>query len=573
LVQGSSAHTILCFANLLIMPLAFLIILLVPVHARMLQDDNHANAVGDRFLPHLRQRAARLSKLPSRASSPLLAVSALTPDTLRDVQRVLALSDAPLPAPRVRAPLMTAPMSKADVSEPRKVYDTMGSMTVPAGKMWGAQTQRSLENFRISEDYMPMEVVRALALVKKAVTAFSKDQIGVAKAKAIAQAADEILRGDFDDQFPLKVWQTGSGTQSNMNVNEVLAFRASEICDQGVHPNDDCNYGQSSNDVFPTAMHIAAYMYIKDSLIPAVENEIMSLEAKAKEFKQIVKIGRTHMMDAVPLGLGDEFQTWADQCSYALNTIKAAHKTLLRLPIGGTAIGTGLNAPKGFPETVVKELRKLTGDEWEVMPRKFENIASHDTLVNVHGAMNVLATAMMKVANDIRLLGSGPRAGLSELSLPQNEPGSSIMPGKVNPTQCEAMTMVAAQVMGNNVAVTVSGSSGHLQLNAFKPVLIFNVLKSAELLTGALDSYREKCIDGTEANVNTIAKGVDRSLMLVTALNKHIGYDKAAKIAKTALAKGQTLKETAVELGFLTPEEFDKWVVPRTMALGPREDF
>jgi fumarate hydratase class II len=448
----------------------------------------------------------------------------------------------------------------------------MGTMTVPAGKMWGAQTQRSMENFKFGE-LMPMEVVRALAISKKAVTAFSKDKIGEAKASAIAQAADEILAGKFDDQFPLKVWQTGSGTQSNMNVNEVLAFRASEICGESVHPNDDCNYGQSSNDIFPTAMHIAAYMYIKESLIPAVENEIAALEAKAAEFKNIVKIGRTHLMDAVPMGLGDEFQTWADQCTYALNTIKAAHATLLRLPIGGTAIGTGLNAPEGFPETVVAELRKLTGDDWEVMPRKFENIAAHDTFVNVHGSMNVLATAMMKVANDIRLLGSGPRAGLSELVLPANEPGSSIMPGKVNPTQCEAMTQVAAQVMGNNVAVTVGGSNGHLQLNTFKPVIIYNVFQSAELLTGALDSFREKCVDGTEANVDSIALVVERSLMLVTALNKHIGYDSAAKIAKTALAEGKTLKEVAVELGYLTPEDFDKWVVAKTMALGPRKDF
>merc|ERR1719261_1590713 len=313
----------------------------------------------------------------------------------------------------MRAVLLCVALAGAD--GPREVSDTMGTMTVPAGKMWGAQTQRSLENFRISEDFMPIQVVHALALAKKAVTAFSKDHIGAEKAKAIAAAADEVLSGDLDEHFPLKVWQTGSGTQSNMNVNEVLAFRASEISGEKVHANDHCNYGQSSNDIFPTAMHIGAYLYIKERLIPSLEKEVLALEAKAREFRDIVKIGRTHMMDAVPLGLGDEFQTWADQCTYALQAIKAAHATLLRLPIGGTAVGTGLNAPEGFPETVVAELRKITGAEWEVMPRKFENIASHDTFVNVHGSMNVLATAMMKVANDIRLLGSGPRAGLSEL--------------------------------------------------------------------------------------------------------------------------------------------------------------
>lgn len=291
------------------------------------------------------------------------------------------------------------------------------------------------------------------------------------------------------------------------------------------------------------------------------------------EFMAIVKIGRTHLQDAVPLQLGDEFQTWADQCTYALRAIEASMKTLLRLPIGGTAVGTGLNAPAGFAETVVSELRKLTGDDWEVMPRKFENIASHDTFVNVHGALNVLATAMMKVANDLRLLGSGPRSGLGELTLPANEPGSSIMPGKVNPTQSEAMTMVAAQVMGNNVAVTVSGSNGHLQLNAFKPVIIFNVLKSAELLAGALDSFRTKCIDGTEANVESIAQHVDRSLMLVTALNEHIGYDKAAKIAKAALADGSTLKATAEKLGLVQPADFDRWVQPKAMAQGARAEL
>jgi fumarate hydratase class II len=455
----------------------------------------------------------------------------------------------------------------------REVSDTMGPMVVPEGMMWGAQTQRSLENFRISEDLMPLEVVRGLALAKKAVTSFSKSHIGEARAAGIAAAADEIISGKLDDQFPLKVWQTGSGTQTNMNVNEVLAFRAEEISGEKVHPNDHCNYGQSSNDIFPTGMHIAAYLYLKQNLVPALENEITALERKAMEFVDIVKIGRTHLQDAVPLHLGDEFQTFADQCKYALQSVRASMKTLLRLPIGGTAVGTGLNAPRGFPETVVKELRSLTGDNWEVMPHKFENIASHDTFVNVHGSLNVLATAMMKIANDIRLLGSGPRSGLAELTLPANEPGSSIMPGKVNPTQSEAMTMVAAQVMGNNVAVSISGSQGHLQLNAFKPVIIFNVLKSAELLSGALDSFREKCIEGIEANVDKIDEHVQRSLMLVTALNKEIGYDKAAKVAKTAQAKGATLRETVVSLGFLTGEEYDTLVQPKKMALGSRAEL
>jgi fumarate hydratase class II len=463
-----------------------------------------------------------------------------------------------------RPPRAVLTLSAPD--EPREVKDTMGPMVVAAGKMWGAQTQRSLENFRISEDIMPLPVVRGLALAKKAVTVASGEAIGADRAKAIAQAADEVLNGDYDEQFPLKVWQTGSGTQTNMNVNEVLAFRASQILGEEVHPNDHCNYGQSSNDIFPTAMHIAAYLELKHTLVPALKRQIAALEAKAAEFHDQVKIGRTHLQDAVPLSLGAEFQTWAEQCKYGLAAVEASMATLLRLPVGGTAVGTGLNAPPGFAEGVVAELKVLTGDPWEVMDHKFESIAAHDALVNVHGSLNTVAAAMMKIANDVRLLGSGPRSGLGELTLPANEPGSSIMPGKVNPTQSEAMTMVAAQVMGNNVAVTIGGANGHLQLNAFKPVIIYNVLKSTELLAGALESFREKCVDGIEANGDRIQEHVDRSLMLVTALNKHIGYDKAAKVAKTAQARGSTLKEVAVEFEYLTAEQYDDWVDARRMA-------
>jgi fumarate hydratase class II len=459
-----------------------------------------------------------------------------------------------------------------DTSKDRDTYDGFGKMVVAAGKFWGAQTQRSLENFKISDDLMPIQVVYGLAMAKKAVTFASAEAIGEKRASAIRQAADEVLSGKLDAHFPLKVWQTGSGTQSNMNVNEVLAFRATQISGEPVHPNDHCNWGQSSNDVFPTAMHIAGYLFLKDRMLPALDDFIAAMEAKANEFKDIVKIGRTHLQDAVPLHLGDEFQTWAEQVKYAKGALRDSMKTLLRLPIGGTAVGTGLNAKLGFAEQVVAKLKTFTGDDWEVMAHKFENIASHDTFVNVHGSLNTLASAAMKIANDIRLLGSGPRSGLGELSLPANEPGSSIMPGKVNPTQSEALTMVAAQVMGNHVAVTVGGSNGHLQLNAFKPLIIFNVLKSAQLLSGAFDGFRTKCLVGIEANVDNIKQGVDNSLMLVTALNKKIGYDKAAKIAKTAHAKGQTLKETAMQEG-VASDDFDAWVVPKKMALGPRAEL
>jgi fumarate hydratase class II len=451
--------------------------------------------------------------------------------------------------------------------------DSLGEVAVPAHVHWGAQTQRSIVNFPIGGEKMPAALVRALG-IQKLSAARANMKLGVLDAKlgeAIVQAAREVIDGTLADQFPLVVWQTGSGTQSNMNANEVIASRANEILtgNKGgktpVHPNDHCNMGQSSNDTFPTAMHIAAAVEAMDHLIPALKKLHGALDAKAKEFADIVKIGRTHLQDATPMTLGQEFSGYAKQIEYGIARVEAALPRVLELAQGGTAVGTGINAKVGFAEGFAAEVAAETGHAFVTAPNKFEALAAHDAMVEISGALNVLAVSLMKIANDIRLLGSGPRSGLGELSLPANEPGSSIMPGKVNPTQCEAMTMVAAQVMGNNMTVTVAGSHGHLELNVFKPVIIYNVLQSMKLLGDASHAFTDNCVVGIEANTTRITQLLNESLMLVTALNPHIGYDNAAKIAKKAHAEGTTLKAAALELGLLTEEQFAAWVVPADM--------
>lgn len=451
--------------------------------------------------------------------------------------------------------------------------DSLGEVAVPAHVHWGAQTQRSIVNFPIGGEKMPAALVRALG-IQKLSAARANMKLGVLDAKlgeAIVQAAREVIDGTLADQFPLVVWQTGSGTQSNMNANEVIASRANEILtgNKGgktpVHPNDHCNMGQSSNDTFPTAMHIAAAVEAMDHLIPALNKLHGALDAKAKEFADIVKIGRTHLQDATPMTLGQEFSGYAKQIEYGIARVEAALPRVLELAQGGTAVGTGINAKVGFAEGFAAEVAAETGHAFVTAPNKFEALAAHDAMVEISGALNVLAVSLMKIANDIRLLGSGPRSGLGELSLPANEPGSSIMPGKVNPTQCEAMTMVCAQVMGNNMTVTVAGSHGHLELNVFKPVIIYNVLQSMKLLGDASHAFTDNCVVGIEANTTRITQLLNESLMLVTALNPHIGYDNAAKIAKKAHAEGTTLKAAALELGLLTEEQFAAWVVPADM--------
>jgi len=454
--------------------------------------------------------------------------------------------------------------------------DTMGKVQVPAHVYWGAQTQRSIENFPIAQDInkMPKEIIRAFAYLKKAaaITNFEAGVLEEAKKNLIGQVCDEILEGQWADQFPLVVWQTGSGTQSNMNCNEVIAYRAhvlqgGNLLDEQkfVHPNDDVNKSQSSNDTFPTAMHIAAYQSLVEVTIPGITKLRDTLAAKSKAFKNVVKIGRTHFMDATPLTLGQEFSGYVSQLDHGLRAINNSLAHLSELALGGTAVGTGINTPKGYSENVAKHIAALTGLPFVTAENKFEALAAHDAIVEAHGALKTVAVSLMKIGNDVRMLSSGPRSGIGEIYIPDNEPGSSIMPGKVNPTQCEAMTMVAAQVMGNDVAIGIGGSNGHFELNVFKPVMIYNFLHSARLIGDVCVAFNDKCAVGIEPLHENIKKHVNNSLMLVTALNTKIGYYKAAEIAQTAHKNGSTLKETAISLGYLTAEEFDAWVKPENM--------
>jgi fumarate hydratase class II len=454
--------------------------------------------------------------------------------------------------------------------------DTMGEVKVPANVYWGAQTQRSIDNFKIAQDInrMPKEIIKAFAYLKKAAALTNMDAGVLPKEKSdlIGQVCDEIIAGKLDDQFPLVVWQTGSGTQSNMNLNEVIAYRAHVIKggslsdkEKFLHPNDDVNKSQSSNDTFPTAMHIAAYQILTETTIPGITALKNTLEAKSAEFMHIVKIGRTHFMDATPLTLGQEISGYVSQLSHGLKAINNTLAHLSELALGGTAVGTGINTPKDYSVNVAKHIAKLTGLPFITAENKFEALAAHDAIVEAHGALKTVAVSLMKIANDVRMLSSGPRSGIGEIFIPDNEPGSSIMPGKVNPTQSEALTMIAAQVMGNDVAINIGGSMGHFELNVFKPVMIYNFLHSARLIGDGCVSFNEKCAVGLapiEANIN---KHVNNSLMLVTALNTKIGYYKAAEIAQKAHKEGTTLKEMAVKLGYVTPEEFDAWVIPKDM--------
>ncbi|WP_020185441.1 class II fumarate hydratase [Methylopila sp. 73B] len=455
----------------------------------------------------------------------------------------------------------------------RTETDSFGPLEVPSDKYWGAQTQRSLQNFKIGGETMPKPLVRALGVVKRA-AALANEELGVLKpefAGAIAGAAQEVIDGKFDEHFPLVVWQTGSGTQSNMNANEVISNRAIEMLGgqlgskKPVHPNDHVNMSQSSNDTFPTAMHIAAAEEIQNRLVPALEHLERALDAKATAFEHIIKIGRTHTQDATPLTLGQEFSGYVAQVRLGVVRAKEGLKHLLPLAQGGTAVGTGINAKIGFAETFAEKAAEITGLPFVTAPNKFEALAAHDAYVYAHGALNSIAAGLFKIANDIRFLGSGPRSGLGELILPENEPGSSIMPGKVNPTQCEALTMVCAQVFGNNAAVTFAGSQGHFELNVFKPVMAYNMLQSIRLIADASVSFADNCVVGIEADETRIADLMGRSLMLVTALAPTIGYDNATKVAKTAHKNGTTLREEAVKLGFVTAEEFDAVVRPETM--------
>ena len=451
--------------------------------------------------------------------------------------------------------------------------DTFGPIDVPANKLWGAQTQRSLQNFDISGERQSREIILALAQVKRA-SAVVNQSLGLldeAKAKAIVDAADEVIAGGHADEFPLVVWQTGSGTQSNMNMNEVLANRASELLggERGearlVHPNDDVNKSQSSNDVFPTAMHVAAAVAVERHLLPALLKLRETLALKSREFDGIVKIGRTHLQDATPLTLGQEFSGWVAQLVHGDRHVRAALPHLHELALGGTAVGTGLNAPKGYAEAVAAELARITGLSLVTAPNKFEALASCDALVHTHGALKTLAASLMKIANDVRWLASGPRSGIGELSIPENEPGSSIMPGKVNPTQSEALTMLCCQVFGNDVAINIGGASGNFELNVFRPMIAHNFLQSVRLLADGMRSFNDHCAVGIEANRERIGELVQRSLMLVTALNPHIGYDKAAQIAKKAHKEGSSLREAAVSSGHVTGEQFDQWVRAENM--------
>ncbi|HRG28542.1 MAG TPA: class II fumarate hydratase [Chitinophagales bacterium] len=458
----------------------------------------------------------------------------------------------------------------------RKEKDTMGVVEVPTDVYWGAQTQRSIMNFPIAQDInkMPKEIIAAFAYLKKA-AALTNHQLGVLdkdKCDVIGKVCDEILAGKLNEQFPLVVWQTGSGTQSNMNVNEVVAYRGhvmmgGDLMDEkkAIHPNDDVNKSQSSNDTFPTAMHIAAYKILIENTIPGIEKLRDTLDAKSKAFMHVVKIGRTHFMDATPLTLGQEMSGYVSQLNHGLKAIKNTLEHLSELALGGTAVGTGINTPDGYAELVAKNIATLTGLPFITAENKFEALAAHDAIVEAHGALKTVAVSLMKIANDIRMLSSGPRSGIGEIHIPDNEPGSSIMPGKVNPTQCEALTMVAAQVMGNDVAINIGGATGHFELNVFKPVMIYNFLHSARLIGDACVSFNDNCAVGIEPIEANIKKHVDNSLMLVTALNTKIGYYKAAEIAQTAHKQNKTLKQVAVELGYLTPEQFDEWVIPMNM--------
>jgi fumarate hydratase, class II len=453
--------------------------------------------------------------------------------------------------------------------------DTMGEVEVPANKYWGAQTQRSKENFKIGpEASMPKEIIKAFGYLKKA-AAYANHELNVLDAKKrdlIARACDEIIEGKLDDQFPLVIWQTGSGTQSNMNVNEVVSNR-SHVLDGNqlgegkplIHPNDDVNKSQSSNDTFPTAMHIAAYKILMETTIPGIELMRNTLKKKSDAMKEVVKIGRTHWMDATPLTLGQEFSGYVSQLDHGLKALKNTLEHLKELALGGTAVGTGLNTPKGYDVVVARYIAQFTGLPFHTAENKFESLAAHDAIVESHGALKLLAVSLMKIANDIRMLASGPRSGIGEILIPENEPGSSIMPGKVNPTQVEALTMVCAQVMGNDVAISIGGSNGHFELNVFKPVMISNFLESARLIGDACVSFNENCAIGIEPNHTRIKMLLDQSLMLVTALNRHIGYEKAAQIAKKAHKENTTLKEAAIALGYVTAEDFDQWVDPMKM--------
>lgn len=455
----------------------------------------------------------------------------------------------------------------------RSEKDSMGAIDVPADKLWGAQTQRSLEHFRISTEKMPEALIRALALTKRAAAKVNQD-LGLLpeeKARAIISAADEVLAGKHPDEFPLAIWQTGSGTQSNMNMNEVLANRASELLggvrgmERKVHPNDDVNKSQSSNDVFPTAMHVAAVIAIREQLLPSLNELKTTLSEKSRAFADIVKIGRTHLQDATPLTLGQEISGWVAMLEHNLKHIEHSLPHLSELALGGTAVGTGLNTHPEYAVRVAEELAATTGQAFVTAPNKFEALATCDALVHTHGALKGLAASMMKIANDVRWLASGPRCGIGEIAIPENEPGSSIMPGKVNPTQCEAMTMLCCQVLGNDVAVNMGGASGNFELNVFRPMVIHNVLQSVRLLADGMESFNEHCATGIEPVHSRIDQLLNESLMLVTALNTHIGYDKAAEIAKKAHKEGLTLKDAALALDYLTAEEFDSWVRPESM--------
>jgi fumarate hydratase, class II len=454
--------------------------------------------------------------------------------------------------------------------------DTMGEVKVPVHAYYGAQTQRSIDNFRIAQDInkMPKEIIRAFAYLKKAAALANVDAgvLSAEKKDLIAAAADEILQGKLDDYFPLVVWQTGSGTQSNMNVNEVIAYRGHvlhggslEDKEKFLHPNDDVNKSQSSNDTFPTAMHIAAYKLLVETTVPALEKLKSTLAAKSRSYMHVVKIGRTHFMDATPLTVGQEFSGYVSQLEHGIRAIRNTLPHLSELALGGTAVGTGINTPEGYAVNVAGHIATLTGLPFVTAENKFESLAAHDAIVEAHGALKTVAVSLMKIANDIRMLSSGPRSGIGEIHIPDNEPGSSIMPGKVNPTQCEALTMIAAQVLGNDVAINVGGATGHFELNVFKPMMIYNFIHSARLIGDGCVRFNDRCAEGIEPIEANIKEHVDNSLMLVTALNNRIGYYKAAEIAQKALKGGKTLKEMAVSLGYLTQEEFDQWVVPSEM--------
>src|SRR5690348_1980936 len=470
--------------------------------------------------------------------------------------------------------MMTGPnFPESRMAEYRIERDSFGEIRVPAERLWGAQTQRSLENFRISGERMPMELIRALALVKRSCARVNLELEALPgdKAKAIAAAADEVLAGQHEGEFPLVVWQTGSGTQTNMNMNEVLANRASELLggERGekrlVHPNDEVNRGQSSNDVFPTAMSVAAVQALHGHLVPALKRLRDTLAAKSAAFADVVKIGRTHLQDATPLTLGQEISGWVSQLEHGIAHAQASLTHLCEIALGGTAVGTGLNAHPEFAVRVAKDLAKSTGLPFVPARNKFEALAANDALVHAHGALKTLAASLTKIANDVRWLASGPRSGIGEIAIPENEPGSSIMPGKVNPTQSEAMTMLCAQVLGNDVAINVGGASGNFELNVFKPLIIHNFLQSVRLLADGAASFNDHCAKGIEPNRERIAELLENSLMLVTALNPHIGYDKAAQIAKKAHKEGTTLREAALALGYVTAEQFDEWVRPGAM--------